>query len=300
MIRNPDLQQRKLVRLAEHVLRDKGLLHLPVNLEALASACRIPLQAMDADEEGVSGMLLRVGNAFGIRYATHIPSVGFQRFSIAHEFGHYFAEGHLDHIQFEAGIHSSRAGFVSPDPYEREADYFASGLLMPSSLVRTLLKRAPEGLQSIEMLGRAAEASTVAAAIRYISETEDAAAIIVSRNGHVDYCFKSEALKQLKGQTWLRKGAALPEGTLTAAIARQPAAERRRLRDEADSDILDWFGGARAVPATEQVVDLGRYERVLTVLSCAQLVDDTYRDEDELDESDEAMEERWTPRFRRR
>ena len=124
MIRNPDLQQRKLVRLAEHVLREKGLLSLPVDLKALAEACSIPLQAMDADEDGVSGMLLRFGNTFGIRYATHIPSEGFQRFSIAHEFGHYFAEGHLDHIQFEAGIHSSRAGFVSADPYEREAGLY--------------------------------------------------------------------------------------------------------------------------------------------------------------------------------
>lgn len=299
MIRNPDLQQRKLVRLAEHVLREKGLLRLPVDLEALAEACGIPLQAMGADEDGVSGMLLRVGNTFGIRYATHIPSEGFQRFSIAHEFGHYFAEGHLDHIQFEAGIHSSRAGFVSADPYEREADYFAAGLLMPSSLIRALLKRAPEGLQSIETLRREAGASTVAAAIRYISETDDAAAIVVSHNSHVDYCFKSEALKQLGGQSWLRKGATLPAGTLTASIARRPAADRRRLREEADSDILDWFGSTRAVPVVEQVVDLGRYDRVLTVLSCAQLVDDTYQDEDELDESDEAMEERWTPRFRR-
>jgi Zn-dependent peptidase ImmA (M78 family) len=35
-------------------------------------------------------MLLRHGNAFGILYATHIPSEGFQRFSIGHELGHYF------------------------------------------------------------------------------------------------------------------------------------------------------------------------------------------------------------------
>src|SRR5690606_4967902 len=117
------------------------------------------------------------------------------------------------------------------------------------------------------------------------------------RNSRVDYCFKSEALKQLGGQSWLRKGAVLPANTLTASIARQPAAERRRLREEADSDILDWFGGTRAAPATEEVVDLGRYDRVLTVLSCSRFVDDAYQDEDELDESDEAMEERWTPRF---
>jgi Zn-dependent peptidase ImmA (M78 family) len=232
-------------------------------------------------------------------YAAHIDNEGFERFSIGHEFGHYLVEGHLDHIPFDGGVHRSRAGFISDDPYEREADYFSAGLLMPSSLIRRVLRRSQEGLPSVEAIRTDAKASLTASAIRYISETDDAAAIVVSRQGQVDYCFKSETLKQLKGQNWLRKGAALPAGTLTASIAARPAAERRGRRDETETDILDWFGGSRAVCMLEQVVDLGRYDRVLTILSCAQLVDETYRDEDDLEESDEAIETRWTPRFRR-
>jgi len=78
-------------------------------------------------------MLLRHGDVFGILYATHIASEGFQRFSIAHELGHYFLEGHIDHILPKDGVHESHAGFVSADPYELEADQFAGGLLMPSA-----------------------------------------------------------------------------------------------------------------------------------------------------------------------
>ncbi|WAP66819.1 ImmA/IrrE family metallo-endopeptidase [Jiella pelagia] len=298
MTGNPDLKQKQLMRRAELVLQEHGLLTLPVDLDALAQAAGIHLREMDRKAEGVSGMLLRYGDQFGVMYATHIDNEGFERFSIGHEFGHYFVEGHLDHIPFDGGVHRSRAGFISDDPYEREADYFSAGLLMPSSLIRPVLRRAQEGLPSVEAIRRAAKASLTASAIRYINETDDAAAIVVSRQGQVDYCFKSESLKQLKGQSWLRKGAALPAGTLTASMAARPAIERRGRRDETETDILDWFGGDRAVRAVEQVVDLGRYDRVLTVLSCAQLVDDTYRDEDDFDESDEAMEARWTPRFR--
>ncbi len=38
-------------------------------------------------------MLLREGNEFGIFYSTAISNKGFQRFSIAHELGHYSLEG---------------------------------------------------------------------------------------------------------------------------------------------------------------------------------------------------------------
>lgn len=299
MTGNPDLKQKQLVRRAELVLKEHGLLTLPVDLEALAQAAGIHLRKMDRKAEGVSGMLLRYGDQFCIMYATHIDNEGFERFSIGHEFGHYFAEGHLDHIPFDGGVHRSRAGFISDDLYEREADYFSAGLLMPSSLIRRVMRRSQEGLPSVEAIRTAAKASLTASAIRYISETNDAAAIVVSRQGQVDYCFKSETLKQLKGQGWVRKGALLPAGTLTASFAARPAAERRGRLDEAETDILDWFGGGRAECMIEQVVDLGRYDRVLTILSCAQLVDDTYRDEDDLEESNEAMEARWTPRFRR-
>ena len=91
-------------------------------------------------------MLLRHGDVFGILYATHIPSEGFQRFSIAHELGHYFLDGHIDHILPKDGVHTSHAGFVSADPYELEADQFAAGLLMPSIPFKRALARQELGI----------------------------------------------------------------------------------------------------------------------------------------------------------
>src|SRR3546814_11547152 len=81
---------------------------------------------------GVSGMLLRHGDVFGILYATHIRSEGFHRFSVGHELGHYFLDGDIDHILPNDGIHTSHAGYVSADPYELAAEPFASGLMMRS------------------------------------------------------------------------------------------------------------------------------------------------------------------------
>jgi Zn-dependent peptidase ImmA (M78 family) len=75
-------------------------------------------------------MLVKVGDQFGIMYATNIRRRGFQRFSIAHELGHYFIEAHATQLLVN-GVHYSRAGFFSADPFEQEADHFAAALLMP-------------------------------------------------------------------------------------------------------------------------------------------------------------------------
>ena len=129
---------------AEAFLRDEGLTELAVDPFAIAASRDIEVCAKPSTAEGVSGMLLRHGDTFGIVYATHIPSEGFQRFSIAHELGHYFLEGHVDHILPKDGTHQSRAGFVSADPYEMEADHFAAGLLMPSSPFKKEIGREDE------------------------------------------------------------------------------------------------------------------------------------------------------------
>ena len=283
-----------LVRQAEQLLQDESLLELPVDLEALAQTSRIFIQAMDSAEEGVSGMLLRHGDTFGILYSTRILNIGFQRFSIAHELGHFFIDGHLDQIPFDGNMHSSRAGFVSSDSYEREADHFAAGLLMPTTLVRGVIDEESEGLCGIEAVQRKADTSLTAAAIRYIGLTDAAAAIIVSRNDRVDYCFMSEAMESLREITWLRKGTLIPSDTVTESILDKSEEEQREARAEGEVDITTWFGGRRSATAWEEVIGLGSYGRVLTVLTCPDLVD-----EDEDEDSDEALEESWTPRFRR-
>ena len=139
-------------------------------------------------------MLLRHGNNFGIVYATHIPSQGFQRFSISHELGHFFLDGHLDQL-LKDGVHVSRAGFVTADPYELEADHFAAGLLMPEAPFRKAMDRYDPGLDAIEAVADLCLTSRTATAIRYAELTDAAVAVIMSTGGIIDYCFLSEAMK---------------------------------------------------------------------------------------------------------
>ena len=297
MNRNSEYRRSILMHQAERLLRDEGLLHLHVDLKKLAETRDIVIKPMRGQEIGVSGMLVRHGDKFGILYDESVSNEGYQRFSIAHELGHFFVDGHVDHIPFDGEYHRSRAGFVSDDPYEREADYFAAGLLMPTTLVRPVICREPDGLSAIESIQKRTRASLTASAIRYADLAEIATAIVVSRAGKVDYCFMSDAFKSLKGIQWPRKGTPVPSRTPTASLIKKPDSQRRAARDVDETDIMEWFDGGQTVRAQEEVVDLGSYDRVLTVLTCPGLLDDGFMDED--DDSDEALEESWTPRFRR-
>lgn len=280
----------------EAVLVEEKITALPVDPFAIAQKQDIVVQAKPDTESGVSGMLLRHGNAFGILYASDIPNEGFQRFSVAHELGHYFLEGHIDHVLPNDGIHASHAGFSSGDPYEKEADNFAVGLLMPAKPFRNLMGRARLGLADIESAREVCKTSLTSTAIRYAELTDDAIAVILSTGRVIDYCILSEAMKSLPDLTWLKRGSPVPTNTVTSRFNADGSRVARAERDEEEIDVLDWLGGKRSSIVKEEVIGLGRYGKTLTVLSSRKIGQEAYADEGD-DEDD--LVERWTPRFKK-
>lgn len=283
-------------RRGETVLFEEKIAALPVDPFAVAARHDILVQAKPDTAPGVSGMLLRHGNSFGILYASGIPNEGFQRFSVAHELGHYFLDGHIDHVLPTDGEHASHAGFSSGDPYEQEADNFAVGLLMPAKPFAKLIGHSRLGLEDIESAREACKTSMTSTAIRYAELTDDAVAVIVSTGRTIDYCILSEAMKSLPDLTWLKRGSPVPANTATARFNADSSRVLRAGREEGEIDVLDWLGGKRSSIVIEEVVGLGRYGKTLTVLSSREIGHDTDADEGD-DEHD--LVERWTPRFKK-
>ena len=274
----------------EDVIRERGISAFPV--EPIDIACELDIEVVAKPvREGASGMLLRVGNSYGIVYARHIDNPGFERFSIVHEFGHYFLPGHIDAVLGDSDIHESYAGFESGDRYEVEADHFAAALLMPRQMFSAALRRAGEGIVAIEHLAGICNTSLKATAIRYTQCTSDPVAIVVSTGGSIDYCFMSDALRDHDGIDWIRKRQAVPRTTPTFAFNRDPDKVRRADRIEERSNLQTWFGGAHSIELREDVIGLGRYGKTLTMLHEVELPDDQ--------DDDDVLTESWTPRFRR-
>jgi len=279
-------------RRGERLVEEAGITTLPVDPEALARARGIEVVAKPAEGEGVSGMLIRIPGSprdeFVIAYATHIDNEGFQRFSIAHELGHYVLDGHCDQlVGGDTQIHYSRAGFISGDRFEVEADHFAAGLLMPRSLFMAAMAKAGSGFRAIEALHRKCRTSLTATAIRYAQLSDGPVAVVMSSGQRVDYWFASERFKQIPGISWLRKGEPVPRGTATAIFNADPARVARSERRDASSSIPEWFGGGPDRELSEDVVGLGSYGRTLTLLFAEDWPDE---DDDEDDVSSE-----WDP-----
>jgi Zn-dependent peptidase ImmA (M78 family) len=280
---------------ASQVLKDQKIDRLPIDPKAIATSADILVQAKPPENDGFSGMLAQVGQSYGILYATYIDSEGFQNFSIAHELGHYFLPGHMEQL-LSGGPHQSRAGFASTDPYEQEADIFAAALLMPERLVKPLLKRNDDGMDLVRRVAALCCTSLTATAIRYAKLADSAVAIVLSTGGVVNFCIFSDAMKVAKVR-WMRPGSTIPSGTVTSEFVANEANVRNAATASGEVNLADWFECPAKHTVNEEVIGLGSYGKVLTVIHSSRLsAAADGMDDDEVE--DEALEESWTPRFR--
>lgn len=125
------------VSLANELLKDCGRT-LPVDVESLALAHGLKLEYLDLDSD-VSGFLLfqNGGTVLGVNKDQH-PNR--QRFTIAHELGHYLLhqEHAMSNYYTDKGVVFFRDDTTSfgTDDFEKEANSFAAALLMPAKEIK--------------------------------------------------------------------------------------------------------------------------------------------------------------------
>jgi hypothetical protein len=286
---------------AHEVLNKLQISSLPVNPFVVADRRDIVHQEKPSLAPGISGCLMKVGDAFGILYSCRFASEGFKRFNVAHELGHYFMPGHIEAL-FGAGepFHQSESGFTSDNKYEREADSFAASLLMPKMLFRTACGESGEGLTAIENLADLCVTSLTATAIRYAKLCDDPVAVVCSNGNRVEFAFMSKPLQDLRGLTWIRKSSGLPAGTATATFNKDEENVRNRKRVVSTSTLDTWFDGGSTAELNEEIVGLGEYGKTLTVLWADSLPEPDEAEEcdntDEMDDENLLPSQRWRDR----
>ncbi len=153
---------------AWEILTQHGLTTVPVNPISVAKAMGIQVLKAEFQQEGVAGLIQKEGDRVSL-YVNEHEHPNRQRFTIAHELGHYFL--HLQTLP-SGGFADTRSLYRNPgdldrlNPKEREeerqANQFAAALLMPEPRIRAL---AP-ALGSIEELARTFRVSLDAMGIR--------------------------------------------------------------------------------------------------------------------------------------
>jgi Zn-dependent peptidase ImmA (M78 family) len=157
-------------RKAEALLEEAKIKKPPVPVEELARRAGLVLKFEPFVGKAMSGMLHR-GARGGVVGVNSLDSATRQRFTIAHELGHFLLhakELHIDEgysLRFRNALSSKGV-----DDDEIEANQFASHLLMPASLmeedVRKLGRIDVDDGEAIETLAKRYEVSPQAMTLR--------------------------------------------------------------------------------------------------------------------------------------
>jgi len=203
----------------------------PVDVEALALEVsrnhEDPITAVKAvDIDGFEGMLRarRKKPGWHIVYSTQPRYRGRERFTLAHEFGHYmlhrrpltaehYRNGELpDGFDFECLPLQANHWKDAEKEREEEADTFASYLLMPIDDYRDQVGGQE---MSRSLLGHVTDrygVSLLAAVRKWIEFTDSRAAMVVARDGFALWGRASSAA--YKSGVFIRSGMPIPDGSI--------------------------------------------------------------------------------------
>jgi Zn-dependent peptidase ImmA (M78 family) len=145
----------------------------PVRVERLAKNLGVELRSGDLGD--VSGILIRQGNS-AIIGTNSTQSAQRQRFTIAHELGHFLLhEGIINHVDRSYRVNfrsaeSSRATNVD----EIEANYFAASILMPKHMLDGLsAEEALDNDSQVANLAKQFQVSRLAMSLRLANIYEE-------------------------------------------------------------------------------------------------------------------------------
>ncbi len=160
--------------------------NVPVNPLEICKIFNIDIEYKDINLEGV----LIVKNASkkillnkNIQYETR------RRFTISHEIGHYLLPGHENVYRC---TNENIAKYNCYDEKEKEANIFAAELLMPDKYFKKDVNEKSLILDDLISLAEKYQTSLTSTAIKFIKNTKDSGAIILSKNNNIIWSFKSD------------------------------------------------------------------------------------------------------------
>jgi len=257
---------------AEQLLEDLGLTGLPIIPKDVCVAMssdsyQITLEEQSMNTEGFHGVSM--GNAEGavILVNSNIPNRHRKRFTAAHEIGHV----HL-HIQtniqsqFECTSDDISSGENNNKKLEKEANVFASSLLMPASTVSPIVRRNDLTWPLIQKIASKCDVSLEAAARRSIALSDEACCLIVHKN--------FDMWSPIKSRTFT---AYIPKQLFPPRLETQPDLGQSvaLVNNSEECDLSDWnFPDSAAGKLLYSSIQNKDYNRTMTLLIHEEEIED--------------------------
>lgn len=257
--------QREAIKLAQLWRAVHGL-SFPVRAGLLAQewskqvAPQEPIEdVLSQDLEGFEGGLFWLPNreVWALLYRPHEGLPGRSNFTIAHEFGHYVLHRKLQRT-FRCSQNETLG--ASGIDMERQADQFASFLLMPIDDFRTQVHSRRMTLDFIGTCAGRYEVSLTAAILKWLTFTDQAAIVVTAREGMILWWRASDSAKKIAFGR-LREGMELPAGSLASMPSGAISTSDFRLGVDHRPGV--WFTG---IPVREMVVVSDRYDMTISLL----------------------------------
>ncbi|QJW78719.1 ImmA/IrrE family metallo-endopeptidase [Burkholderia glumae] len=163
---------------------------------------------------GIDGMLSRREKKgdWCISYDEAVGVPGRINFTLAHELGHYFC-----HRQRQAEFRCGQVDMLHYDSdvsrkMEKEANVFASYLLMPATDFRQQIDGQIVTLDVLSTVADRYETSFTATALKWIEITDEAAMLIVARDEFICWSYPSKAAA--KARAYLAPGTPVPRSVV--------------------------------------------------------------------------------------
>lgn len=265
-------REREVRGVATSLLEEVSSTSTPVDPFQIAVQKGIRISERPGFPAGIFGAMYLDSEGFGIVVSTGCYGPGHRAFTAAHELGHYHIDGHLD-AMFEAGNTQalSVAGHFRSrrDPLEREADWFASELLMPRGLAGPVARDLPGTIDDLAGFADQFGVSLSCAAVRYAELTDNAVAVVISRDGAIEWIAFSDRMRE---HSWTRRAwraELTPPGSATSRVTGHGS---RGARDDGQGLLCEWFDGAPDdLVVDEECLCVGEDHRVITTLSAGSL-----------------------------
>jgi Zn-dependent peptidase ImmA (M78 family) len=179
---------------------------LPIDLMNIIK--QEPLIHAEGDDFGdaFDGRLEYLGNRYLLVYNTKYNKAhsGEQhprvRFTIAHELGHYFLDAHRSMLQKGGPQYTcTTEQFNAEKEMELQADYFATGLLMPSDMLAPVVNKIPEpDLAVIKQVAGSFNVSLTSMILRWVKLSDFPCAVFsVAPAGIIEWAWPSEAMARI-------------------------------------------------------------------------------------------------------
>lgn len=230
----------------------------PVDLERVASAIRLRIRRVNST--GFDGAMKRLpGHASGIvAVRTTIRGIGRERFTIAHEIGHYVLPGHGT-LSSICTPHEVTLPIKNNPDEEIAANRFATELLLPAEQVLNLIQEREISINTVKFIADNFRTSLTATALQCVAVTEQACAIVVSIKGVVRFYKPSKSWQYF-----------IP---VDCALGKETLAARLDLLESEGRGVVNIFGWApsgridRHAEVFEDSIYLPPYNMTLTILA---------------------------------